>query len=42
MLEKENNVSPEDMHLLKVVDTADEAVKYIEEFYKSHELRPNF
>jgi hypothetical protein len=42
MLEKENNVSPEDMHLLKVVDTADEAVKYIEEFYKSHELKPNF
>jgi uncharacterized protein (TIGR00730 family) len=42
MLEKELNVSPEDMHLLKVVDTADEAVKYIEDFYKSHELSPNF
>ena len=42
MLEKEHNVSPEDMHLIKVVDTADEAVKHIEEFYKSHELRPNF
>jgi uncharacterized protein (TIGR00730 family) len=42
MLEKELNVSPEDMNLLKVVDTADEAVKYIEDFYKSHELSPNF
>ena len=42
MLEKESNVSPEDMNLLKVVDTSDEAVKYIEDFYKSHELRPNF
>lgn len=42
MLEKESNVSPEDMNLLKVVDTADEAVKYIEDFYKSHELTPNF
>jgi len=42
MLEKESNIAPEDMNLLKVVDTSDEAVKYIEDFYKSHELSPNF
>ena len=42
MLEKESNISPDDMNLMKVVDTADEAVKYIEDFYKSHELSPNF
>lgn len=42
MLEKEKNISPEDMDLMKLVDTADDAVKYIEEFYKSHDLRPNF
>lgn len=42
MLEKEHNVSPEDMDLMKLVDTADEAVKHIEDFYKSHDLRPNF
>lgn len=42
MLEKENNISPGDMIYMKVVDTADEAVKYIEDFYKTHELTPNF
>ncbi|MES2557843.1 MAG: TIGR00730 family Rossman fold protein [Bacteroidota bacterium] len=42
MLEKENNVSESDMNYLKVVDTADEAVKYIEDFYKTHDLTPNF
>jgi uncharacterized protein (TIGR00730 family) len=42
MLEKERNVSPDDMQYLTVVETADEAVKYIEDFYKTHELSPNF
>ncbi|ASS47424.1 MAG: Rossman fold protein, TIGR00730 family [Candidatus Fluviicola riflensis] len=42
MLEKENNVSESDMNYLKVVDSADEAVKYIEDFYKTHDLTPNF
>lgn len=42
MLEKENNISESDMNYLKVVDTADEAVKYIEDFYKTHDLTPNF
>jgi predicted Rossmann-fold nucleotide-binding protein len=42
MLEKEHNISAEDMNYLNIVDTADEAVKYIEDFYKTHELSPNF
>jgi uncharacterized protein (TIGR00730 family) len=42
MLEKEHNISEHDMNYLKVVDSADEAVKYIEDFYKTHELSPNF
>jgi uncharacterized protein (TIGR00730 family) len=42
MLEKENNISESDLNYLKVVDTADEAVKYIEDFYKTHDLTPNF
>ena len=42
MLEKEHNISAEDMNYLNIVDTAEEAVKYIEDFYKTHELSPNF
>lgn len=42
MLEKEGNISPDDMVYLTTVDTADEAVKYIEDFYKTHDLSPNF
>jgi hypothetical protein len=42
MLEKEHNISPDDMKYLTVVDSADEAVKFIEDFYKTHDLSPNF
>jgi len=42
MLEQENNISADDMRFLKVVGSADEAVKFIEDFYKTHELTPNF
>lgn len=42
MLEQEQNISPADLDLFTLVDTADEAVKYINDFYKSHELTPNF
>ena len=42
MLEMEGNVSAKDLDLLKVVDTAEEAYKAIEDFYESHELSPNF
>ena len=42
MLAKENNVAEKDMDLIKVVDSAQEAYKAIDDFYKSHELSPNF
>jgi len=42
MLEEEQNISPSDLDLFKMVDTADEAVKYVDDFYKSNQLTPNF
>lgn len=38
----EKNISPEDLNLINVVDTADEAVKVIDEFYSKYLLKPNF
>ena len=38
----ERNISPEDLELFVTVDTADEAVKHIEDFYNRYALRPNF
>lgn len=42
MLEMEANIAEKDLDLFAVVDTAEEAFHYIEDFYKSHELTPNF
>ncbi len=42
LLEKESNISPEDMYLFKLVDTADEAVEAIIEFYSKYSMSPNF
>ncbi len=42
MLEYEQNISPDDLNLFILVDTGDEAVQYIDDFYKSHQLTPNF
>ncbi|TAL62035.1 MAG: TIGR00730 family Rossman fold protein [Bacteroidetes bacterium] len=39
---KEGNISPEDMELFKVVDTSDEVIKIINEFYSKYNLKPNF
>ena len=36
------NISPGDMDLIQLVDTADEVVEIIDAFYKGHELSPNF
>jgi uncharacterized protein (TIGR00730 family) len=36
------NISPDDMHLIKVVDNADDALKVIEDFYNQYMLKPNF
>ena len=42
MLEEEHNIVPSDMQMFSLVDTAEEAYNYIDDFYKSHELSPNF
>ncbi len=42
MLGAEKNINPDDMRFLKMTDSPEEAVNYINEFYKSHLLRPNF
>jgi uncharacterized protein (TIGR00730 family) len=42
MCEREKNINPEDMNLIKLVDTADDAVKVINEFYGKYLLKPNF
>lgn len=42
LLEKEANISPQDLDLWKVVDTAEEAVDEIDHFYSKYLLRPNF
>lgn len=42
MLEEEHNISASDMNMFSLVDTAEEAYNYIDEFYKFHELSPNF
>lgn len=42
MLEQEKNVSPQDLNLFKLVDTADEAVQIIVDFYSKYTLKPNF
>ena len=42
MLAQESNISPEDLDLFNIVDTADEAVNLIDAFYTKYLLSPNF
>jgi len=42
MLGKENNINHDDMDLINIVNTPNEAVEIIEEFYKEFTLKPNF
>ena len=42
VLETENNINAEDLDLFKIVDTADDAVKHIVDFYSRYMLKPNF
>jgi uncharacterized protein (TIGR00730 family) len=42
MLNVEHNISPEDLHLIEIVDNATEAVKVIDDFYSKYLLSPNF
>lgn len=42
LVKKNKNVSESDLELFTVVDTADEVIDIINNFYKKHHLRPNF
>ncbi len=42
MLEKHKTISPKDIDLFSVVDSADEAVEIIDNFYSKYILSPNF
>ncbi len=39
---EEGNISPEDLELFRVVDTAEEAVEHFNKFYAKYKLKPNF
>ncbi|MEN9699582.1 MAG: hypothetical protein RLZZ301_780 [Bacteroidota bacterium] len=39
---KAGNISPEDLQLFHLTDEVDSAISYIEDFYQSHALSPNF
>ena len=42
LLEENDNISPQDLNLFRVVDTADEAVEHFVRFYEKYNLAPNF
>jgi uncharacterized protein (TIGR00730 family) len=42
VLEQERNISPEDMFMFTVTDSAEGVVEYIEKFYTSSVFKPNF
>lgn len=42
MLEEEHNISEKDLELFHIVDSADEAVGIINDFYSRYLLKPNF
>lgn len=42
LLKEEKNISPEDLDLITIVDSPEEAVDCINNFYKKYHLKPNF
>ena len=42
MCDQYNNLNPEDVALIKLVDTADDAVNYILDYYADMSISPNF
>lgn len=42
LVDQHANVSPEDLNLIKMVDTSDEVVEILDTFYKKYNLSPNF
>lgn len=42
LLEEYKTISPEDLNLFRLVDTADEALEHLNNFYNKYKLKPNF
>lgn len=42
IIEKHKNANPEDLNLIRLVDTEDEVVEVLNNFYKKYNLSPNF
>jgi len=42
LLNKYNNISETDLNLIKIVDSSDEVVTILDNFYKKYNLTPNF
>ena len=42
LVEQVETVSPNDLNIIKIVDTADEVVEVLDAFYKKYNLSPNF
>jgi len=42
MMNEEHNIAPEDLHVIRIVDEAEDAVNYIDQFYSRYLLSPNF
>ncbi len=42
MIENHKTVSPEDLDLISIVDTEDEVIDILDNFYKKYSLSPNF
>lgn len=42
VLNEQHNISDKDMDIFHIVDTTDEAINIIDEFYKKYEHKPNF
>ncbi len=42
MLENYGNISPDDLKLFRLVDTAEEAVEHIFKYYEKYVIKPNF
>jgi len=42
MMNEEHNIAPADLHVIRIVDEAEDAVNYIDQFYSRYLLSPNF
>jgi hypothetical protein len=42
MIDKMKNANQDDLNLIKIVDTEDEVLEALDNFYKKYNLSPNF